>query len=87
MAQWVDMPHHLLTLWNPSYAADAIDEHLAVLLDWAGRGPRVSLACGRPAKHSPVREPQWGQVVSLRLKEATCTVTPVSSRAPRYAEC
>jgi len=20
--------HHLLTLWNPSYAADAMDEHL-----------------------------------------------------------
>jgi hypothetical protein len=29
--------HHLLTLWNPSYAADAMDEHLSVLLDWAGR--------------------------------------------------
>jgi hypothetical protein len=29
--------HHLLTLWNPSYAADAMDEHLRVLLDWAGR--------------------------------------------------
>ena len=22
------VPHHLLTLWNPSYAADAMDEHL-----------------------------------------------------------
>ena len=30
-------PHHLLTLWNPSYAADAVGEHLSVLLDWAGR--------------------------------------------------
>ena len=29
--------HHLLTLWNPSYAADAMDEHLAVLIDWASR--------------------------------------------------
>jgi hypothetical protein len=29
--------HHLLTLWNPSYAADAMDEHLGVRLDWAGR--------------------------------------------------
>ena len=28
---------HLLTLWNPSYASDAMDEHLRVLLDWAGR--------------------------------------------------
>jgi hypothetical protein len=33
---------HLLTLWNPSYTADGMDEHLAVLLDWAGRWP-VSL--------------------------------------------
>jgi len=32
--------HHLLTLWNPSYAADAMDEHLRVLLDWAARGRR-----------------------------------------------
>ena len=30
-------PHHLLTVWNPSYASDAMDEHLAVLIDWAGR--------------------------------------------------
>jgi hypothetical protein len=29
--------HHLLTLWSRSYAADAIDEHLSVLQDWAGR--------------------------------------------------
>ncbi|MGW8267526.1 MAG: hypothetical protein ACWGSQ_14260 [Longimicrobiales bacterium] len=32
--------HHLLTLWNPSYASDAMDEHLRVLLDWAGRARR-----------------------------------------------
>ena len=30
-------PHHLLTLWNPSYAADPLDEHLRILLDWADR--------------------------------------------------
>jgi hypothetical protein len=30
-------PHHLVTVWNPSYAQDAMDEHLAVLIDWAGR--------------------------------------------------
>ena len=29
--------HHLLTVWNPSYAADAMDEPLGVLIDWAGR--------------------------------------------------
>ncbi len=26
---------HLLTLWNPSYSATAMDEHLRVLLHWA----------------------------------------------------
>ena len=31
------LPHHLVTVWNPSYAQDAMDEHLAVLIDWAGR--------------------------------------------------
>ena len=31
------LPHHLVTVWNPSYASDAMDEHLAVLIDWAGR--------------------------------------------------
>ena len=30
-------PRHLLTVWNPSYADDAMDEHLRVLLDWARR--------------------------------------------------
>ena len=28
---------HLLTLWNPSYANDALDAHLRVLLDWSKR--------------------------------------------------
>jgi hypothetical protein len=26
---------HLVAVWNPSYSASAMDEHLAVLLDWA----------------------------------------------------
>jgi len=30
-------PRHLLTVWNPSYAADALDEHLRLLLDWSER--------------------------------------------------
>ncbi len=30
--------HHLLPPRSRSFAADAIDEHLSVLLDWAGRG-------------------------------------------------
>jgi hypothetical protein len=28
---------HLLTVWNPSYAADPLDEHLRILLEWARR--------------------------------------------------
>lgn len=28
---------HLLTVWNPSYADDPLDEHLRILLDWANR--------------------------------------------------
>ena len=31
------MPQHLLTVWNPSYADDSMDQHLEVLLRWAGR--------------------------------------------------
>jgi hypothetical protein len=33
----VKPPRHLLTLWNPSYAEDALDAHLRVLLRWAER--------------------------------------------------
>ena len=32
-----DVPRHLLTVWNPSYAADAMDEHLRLLLYWTAR--------------------------------------------------
>jgi hypothetical protein len=31
---------HLLTVWNPSYAADPLDLHLRILLDWAARFDR-----------------------------------------------
>ena len=31
------MTRHLVTVWNPSYARDAMDEHLRVLRDWGGR--------------------------------------------------
>jgi hypothetical protein len=30
-----DAPRHLLTVWTPSYAADALQAHLEVLLGWA----------------------------------------------------
>lgn len=32
-----DGPLHLLSVWNPSYADDAMDRHLRVLLEWAER--------------------------------------------------
>lgn len=38
------MPHHLLTLWNPSYAEDALDQHLQVFLHWAERYRRGEVA-------------------------------------------
>ena len=44
--------HPLLTLWNPSYAADAMDAHLAVFLDWAGRWRR-----GEAPEHLPQQAP------------------------------
>ena len=28
--------HHLVTVWNPSYAADAMKQHLGLLLHLAG---------------------------------------------------
>lgn len=28
------VPRHLVAVWNPSYAADAMDEHLRILLEW-----------------------------------------------------
>lgn len=27
-------PRHLLTVWNPAYASDALDEHLRILIAW-----------------------------------------------------
>jgi hypothetical protein len=31
------MPRHLLTVWNPSYSASAMDQHLACLLGWVAK--------------------------------------------------
>src|ERR1051325_11437495 len=33
-------PRHLVTVWNPSYAAAAMDAHLAILLEWTQRRER-----------------------------------------------
>jgi hypothetical protein len=35
-----DRPLHLVSVWNPSYADDAMDRHLEVLLGWAERRDR-----------------------------------------------
>jgi len=35
-----DRPLHVLSVWNPSYADDAMDRHLEVLLGWAERRDR-----------------------------------------------
>lgn len=32
-----ELPQHLLTVWNPSYASDAMDDHLRLLIEWAER--------------------------------------------------
>ena len=31
-------PCHLVAVWNPAYASDAMDAHLATLLEWAAKG-------------------------------------------------
>ena len=33
------MTRHLVTVWNPSYAEDAMEQHLAVLLERAKPRP------------------------------------------------
>ncbi len=30
-------PLHLLSVWNPAYSGDALDVHLALLLEWGRR--------------------------------------------------
>ena len=37
MTEPTAVPRHLLSVWNPSYADDAMDRHLEVLLRWAAR--------------------------------------------------
>ena len=31
-------PRHLVAVWNPAYASDAMDAHLSTLLEWAAKG-------------------------------------------------
>jgi hypothetical protein len=39
-------PRHLVTVWNPSYASDALEAHLRVLLDWDARATAGTTADG-----------------------------------------
>lgn len=58
-----DGPVHLLSVWNPSYADDAMDRHLEVLLDWAERRDRGE------ADEEDVYV-WWGKLRSPRREEA-----------------
>lgn len=40
MGKAADRPLHLLSVWNPSYVDDAMDQHLGVFLNWAERRDR-----------------------------------------------
>ena len=35
-----DLAQHLVTVWNPRYAADAMEAHLRLLLEWDARATR-----------------------------------------------
>jgi len=58
-----DRPLHLLSVWNPSYADDAMDRHLEVLLGWAERRDREE------AEEDDVYV-WWGKLRSPRREEA-----------------
>jgi hypothetical protein len=58
-----DPPLHLLSVWNPSYADDAMDRHLEVLLGWAERRDRGE------AEEDDVYV-WWGKLRSPRREEA-----------------
>jgi hypothetical protein len=55
-------PRHLLTLWNPAYAADALDEHVRLLVDFAERareGPPRPGGRLRLVGQAAFSEPGW----------------------------
>lgn len=47
------MPRHLLTVWNPAYADDALDAHPRVLLRWAERDAELRADTQRLARDLP----------------------------------
>jgi hypothetical protein len=57
------MPHHLVSVWNPSYADDAMERHLAVLLERARR----------PGASEDDAYVWWGKVRSPHRQQAEAT--------------
>ncbi|MDT8437228.1 MAG: hypothetical protein RRA92_10795 [Gemmatimonadota bacterium] len=69
-------PRHLLSVWNPSYADDAMDRHLEVLLGWAraaerGRAEPDEVYVWWAKLRSPNRQqplPHAAEVLALRAQ-------------------
>lgn len=57
-------PSHLLTVWNPSYAEDALDAHLRILLRWAERSRDVADLTGADDVYV-----WWGKIKSPNRDE------------------
>lgn len=57
-------PRHLVTVWNPAYAADALDAHLRVLLDWDARATAGTTADGTDDVYV-----WWGKVRSSQRQQ------------------
>jgi hypothetical protein len=77
------VPRHLLSVWNPSYADDAMDRHLEVLLRWAaqrkeGKVPEEDVYVWWAKVRSPNRQgplPHRDEVLALRDQVAAETET------------
>jgi hypothetical protein len=80
---------HLLALWNPSYADDPLEAHLAVLLDRVRRWRAHTIAdsfarCARSGRVSPVPQPagracperRWGLPHLDALRELAAGMDP-----------
>lgn len=70
-------PHHLLTVWNPAYADDPLEQHLRILLEWAERWRRgecddtevyVWWAKVRSANRDAPRLPHHDDVLALQAQ-------------------
>jgi len=77
------VPRHLLSVWNPSYADDAMDRHLEVLLRWAalrdeGKAPEEDVYVWWAKVRSPNRQaplPHRDEVLELREQVGAGTET------------